>query len=148
MSEYSNTGPINVWYIMCKAFRSSINFNLRITFILPDRLFVIKSIWSSYVSSSENTNLRCLWLSTSYIVWLFMANTGCLAIDLYLDISIDSVLEGLKVTSHWVAHLYMLGKSAWCFWAALTVVSTMILRIVSSVNKRTKASISTTTSLM
>ena len=44
-----------------------------------------------------------------------MSDGGTLTLDLFLDIIIDSVLEGLKVTSQRVAQLFILDKSALSF---------------------------------
>lgn len=59
-----------------------------------------------------------------------------------------SVLDGLKVTSHWSAHLLIVSKSQLIILLEKTGLSTTMNRVVSSANSRMLDLISLTISLM
>ena len=61
---------------------------------------------------------------------------------------IDSVLVGLKDTSHLAAHCVILSRSLFRQFAASTGLSTTIQRLVSSANKRLFEPMSVTISFM
>jgi len=98
--------------------------------------------------SLDKITPRCLCSGTSFICW-FCTNRGRWSgLFIVLEISIDSVLDGLKVTSHLLAHEFIFCRSSFKISAIIIGFSTIIERLVSSANNFTFEVLSDTISYM
>ena len=79
------------------------NFNLRIIFIRCHALDFSSDKCSCHEHSPFKVMPKCLCELTSAIGCWFMVISGWRGLLCFLDRRRDSVLEGLKVTSHFVA---------------------------------------------
>ncbi len=77
VSAYSNIGRINEMYIISRLFLSRRNFSFLIMLILRHALPVIYSICWCQVPSRLKYRPKCLWLSTSETIMLFINIGGC-----------------------------------------------------------------------
>ena len=84
-------------------------------------------IW--YVDA-KNSHLReqrlSVYVSTSTTLWFCIKIGGCRSVFVLREINNDSVLEGLKITSHLAAHLEILSRSLLRHAAAVMASSTMM----------------------
>ena len=103
IEAYSKTGNRYEKYIWFKAFRLNENLSYR---MIP-RTFAAEvltlCIWSVHLPSYDSVRPRCLWLSTNYMCVLSNVRTGMWSKFLRVN-KIASVLEGLNVTRHCLAH--------------------------------------------
>ena len=94
------------------------------------------SIWLCHFRSEDIKTPRCLWELTFLITSPWKTISGMESLSFLLDTSMDSVLGGLKVTSHWWAQLLMRWRSlfrvTWASSRSLLVTK----RQVSSANIR------------
>ena len=84
----------------------------------------------------ENVSPKCY--VTLYLIITFLQSGGCWTGLRFRDMSIESVLEALKSTSHAVAQVVMYLRSLFSYRAAEFSVSTMIYKLMSSANSLTE----------
>ena len=147
-SPYSKSGLMNEKYMISRDFLSKTNLSLRIMLILSHAFLLMWSIWSCHVHAFERKIPRCLWEGTSDICLFNIKSGGWFTGVFFLEIRIDSVLAGLKVTSHLLDQEMILFMSDWSILAADSGSSTIWNKLVSSAKSFISEPISSTISLM
>lgn len=90
--------------------------------------------WYDHWPLSEKCNPKCLWCDTSLIFCPFKYKSGCRVRFRLVLIVMLSVFWGLKVTNHWLDHLWILSRSLFNVLLAMTGLSTIMYKVVSSAN--------------
>ena len=84
----------------------------------------------------ESVKPRCLCVSVSVSMILFMCNGGCCGGFAFCENIIDNVLPALKATNHASAQVLIVFRSMFNECAAPLGDSTTMYKLVSSANKR------------
>ena len=118
-SAYSRSGWIKVKWLSIKfkfKFTHNINAAPCFWFNIIEMIMPLSVTWKKHAQM-----LICVW--TSLIGWLFIKMGGWLGLLSFLEKIIDSDFVGLNVTSHWVAHWWIIYKSVFNCLAVLCGLS-------------------------
>ena len=99
-SPYSNSGPIKDKYIVSNDLLSSVNVSDLMTCIRFQAFSVTYLMCVLHKQSLDKIIPMCL-CSGTFICWFCINRGGWSGLFIVLEINIDSVLVGLKVTSHY-----------------------------------------------
>ena len=147
-SQYSSSGHIKLTYICSDDFLLTLNFSVRMRFSRTQAFDAISWIWLDHVHDFDKMRPRCLWLSVSGSIMLFMNNGGCCGGSSLRDRTIEKVFRSWKLTNQFVAQVLMVSRSVLIRFAAIWADSTIMYRLVSSANNRIEQPIFFTISFM
>ena len=147
-SQYSSSGRIKLTYICSNDFLLTLNFSVRMRFNRAQAFDAISWIWLDHVHDFDKMRPRCLWLSVSGSIMLFMNNGGCCGGSSLRDSTIEKVFRSWKLTNQFAAQVLMVSRSVLIRFAAIWADSTIMYRLVSSANNRIEQPIFFTISFM
>ena len=126
-SQYSNSS---------NDFLLTLNFSVRMRFNRTQAFDAISWIWLDHVHDFDKMRPRCLWLSVSGSIMLFMNNGGCCGGSSLRDSTIGKVFRSWKLTNQFTAQVLMVSRSVLIRFTAIWADSTIMYRLVSSANNR------------